>query len=99
MCYSIYILTNAISVIGGQIFLSVDLSNARIQHVINVCISISRVGSAAQIKSMKQVAGNSKLSLDRYLFRNNKMLRYYLCSANVLCLYHALMQSYLLVRG
>ncbi|CAN6454639.1 unnamed protein product [Victoria cruziana] len=58
---SAYIPTNVISITGGQIFLSADLFNAGICPAINVGISISRVGSAAQIKAMKQVAGKLKL--------------------------------------
>ncbi|KAI9088267.1 hypothetical protein K1719_029988 [Acacia pycnantha] len=54
---SSYIPTNVISIMDGQIFLSADLFNAGIRPAINVGISVSRVGSAAQIKAMKQVAG------------------------------------------
>ena len=54
---SAYIPTNVISITDGQIFLSADLFNAGIRPAINVGISVSRVGSAAQIKAMKQVAG------------------------------------------
>ncbi|PPD79199.1 hypothetical protein GOBAR_DD23866 [Gossypium barbadense] len=50
----------------GQIFLSPDLFNAGIRHAINVGISVSRVGSAAQITAMKQVAGKSKLELAQF---------------------------------
>ncbi|CAN1202056.1 ATP synthase subunit alpha, chloroplastic [Linum perenne] len=53
---SAYIPTNVISITDGQIFLSADLFNAGIRPAINVGISVSRVGSAAQIKAMKQVA-------------------------------------------
>ncbi|XVF31920.1 hypothetical protein REPUB_Repub17cG0036400 [Reevesia pubescens] len=60
---STYIPTNVISIIDGQIFLSFDLFNARIRHAINVGIFVSRVGSSAQIKTMKQVASKSKLEL------------------------------------
>jgi F-type H+/Na+-transporting ATPase subunit alpha len=63
---SAYIPTNVISITDGQIFLSVDLFNARIRPAINVGISVSRVGSAAQIKAMKQVAGKSKLELAQF---------------------------------
>ena len=56
-----YIPTNVISITDGQIFLSGDLFNAGIRPAINVGISVSRVGSAAQIKAMKQVAGKLKL--------------------------------------
>ncbi|PPS13018.1 hypothetical protein GOBAR_AA07623 [Gossypium barbadense] len=58
---SAYIPTNVISITDGQIFLSADLFNAGIRPAINVGISVSRVGSAAQINALKQVAGKSKL--------------------------------------
>ncbi|RZC45337.1 hypothetical protein C5167_038290 [Papaver somniferum] len=58
--------TNVISITDGQIFLSADLFNAGIRPAINVGISVSRVGSAAQIKSMKQVAGKLKLELAQF---------------------------------
>jgi F-type H+-transporting ATPase subunit alpha len=61
-----YIPTNVISITDGQIFLSGDLFNAGIRPAINVGISVSRVGSAAQIKSMKQVAGKLKLELAQF---------------------------------
>ncbi|XP_052620879.1 ATP synthase subunit alpha, chloroplastic, partial [Lactuca sativa] len=61
-----YIPTNVISIIDGQIFLYVDLFNAGIRPAINVGISVSRVGSAAQIKAMKQVAGKLKLELAQF---------------------------------
>lgn len=60
---SAYIPTNVISITDGQIFLSGDLFNAGIRPAINVGISVSRVGSAAQMKAMKQVAGQLKLEL------------------------------------
>nr|AVY52543.1 AtpA [Chimaphila japonica] len=60
---SAYIPTNVISITDGQIFLSADLFNAGIRPAISVGISVSRVGSAAQIKAMKQVAGKLKLDL------------------------------------
>nr|YP_010293746.1 ATP synthase CF1 alpha subunit [Juncus grisebachii]ULQ66883.1 ATP synthase CF1 alpha subunit [Juncus grisebachii] len=63
---SAYIPTNVISITDGQIFLSADLFNAGIRPAINVGISVSRVGSAAQIKAMKQVAGNLKLELAQF---------------------------------
>ena len=63
---SAYIPTNVISITDGQIFLSSDLFNAGIRPAINVGISVSRVGSAAQIKAMKQVAGKSKLELAQF---------------------------------
>jgi len=62
---SAYIPTNVIST-DGQIFLSGDLFNAGIRPAINVGISVSRVGSAAQIKAMKQVAGKLKLELAQF---------------------------------
>ncbi|CAM6042347.1 unnamed protein product [Sphagnum compactum] len=63
---SSYIPTNVISITDGQIFLSADLFNAGIRPAINVGISVSRVGSAAQIKAMKQVAGKLKLELAQF---------------------------------
>ncbi len=63
---SAYIPTNVISITDGQIFLSADLFNAGIRPAINVGISVSRVGSAAQTKAMKQVAGKSKLELAQF---------------------------------
>merc|ERR1712183_108572 len=61
---SAYIPTNVISITDGQTFLSNDLFNSGIRPAINVGISVSRVGSAAQVKAMKQVAGKLKLELD-----------------------------------
>ncbi|KAL2901356.1 ATP synthase subunit alpha chloroplastic [Bienertia sinuspersici] len=63
---SAYIPTNVISITDGQIFLSADLFNAGIRPAINVGISVSRVGSAAQIKAMKKVAGKLKLELAQF---------------------------------
>jgi F-type H+-transporting ATPase subunit alpha len=63
---SAYIPTNVISITDGQIFLSGDLFNAGIRPAVNVGISVSRVGSAAQIKAMKQVAGKLKLELAQF---------------------------------
>merc|ERR1712115_589892 len=63
---SAYIPTNVISITDGQIFLSNDLFNSGIRPAINVGISVSRVGSAAQIKAMKQVAGRLKLELAQF---------------------------------
>jgi F-type H+-transporting ATPase subunit alpha len=63
---SAYIPTNVISITDGQIFLSNDLFNSGIRPAINVGISVSRVGSAAQIKAMKQVAGTLKLELAQF---------------------------------
>ncbi|MEO1144775.1 MAG: F0F1 ATP synthase subunit alpha, partial [Cyanobacteria bacterium J06638_22] len=63
---SAYIPTNVISITDGQIFLSADLFNAGIRPAINAGISVSRVGSAAQTKAMKKVAGKLKLELAQY---------------------------------
>ena len=63
---SAYIPTNVISITDGQIFVETDLFNAGIRPAINVGISVSRVGSAAQAKAMKQVAGQLKLDLAQY---------------------------------
>ena len=63
---SAYIPTNVISITDGQIFLSGDLFNSGIRPAISVGISVSRVGSAAQIKAMKQVAGKLKLELAQF---------------------------------
>jgi len=64
---SAYIPTNVISITDGQIFLTSDLFNSGVRPAINVGISVSRVGGAAQIKSMKKVAGT--LKLDQAQFR------------------------------
>ena len=63
---SAYIPTNVISITDGQIFLESDLFNAGIRPAINVGNSVSRVGGAAQIKAMKQVAGTLRLDLAQY---------------------------------
>ena len=63
---SAYIPTNVISITDGQIFLETDLFYSGVRPAINVGISVSRVGSAAQIKAMKQVAGGLKLALAQY---------------------------------
>ncbi|MBD1860662.1 MULTISPECIES: F0F1 ATP synthase subunit alpha [Trichocoleus] len=63
---SAYIPTNVISITDGQIFLSSDLFNAGLRPAVNAGISVSRVGSAAQIKAMKQVAGKVKLELAQF---------------------------------
>nr|YP_009667457.1 ATP synthase CF1 alpha subunit [Cuscuta strobilacea]QCW07804.1 ATP synthase CF1 alpha subunit [Cuscuta strobilacea] len=63
---SAYIPTNVISITDGQIFLSADLFNAGLRPAINVGISVSRVGSAAQIKAMKQVVSKLKLELAQF---------------------------------
>jgi F-type H+-transporting ATPase subunit alpha len=61
-----YIPTNVISITDGQIFLETDLFNSGIRPAINVGLSVSRVGGAAQIKATKQVAGTLKLDLAQY---------------------------------
>ncbi|MDC3286591.1 F0F1 ATP synthase subunit alpha [Alphaproteobacteria bacterium] len=63
---SAYIPTNVISITDGQIFLETDLFYRGIRPAVNVGLSVSRVGSAAQIKAMKQVAGSIKLELAQY---------------------------------
>jgi len=61
-----YIPTNVISITDGQIFLETDLFNSGIRPAINVGLSVSRVGGAAQIKATKQVAGTLRLDLAQY---------------------------------
>jgi F-type H+-transporting ATPase subunit alpha len=63
---SAYIPTNVISITDGQIFLETDLFNSGIRPAINVGISVSRVGGAAQPKAMKKVAGSLRLNLAQY---------------------------------
>merc|ERR1712078_410601 len=63
---SAYIPTNVISITDGQIFLETELFYRGIRPAVNVGLSVSRVGSAAQIKAMKQVAGTLKLELAQY---------------------------------
>ena len=63
---SAYIPTNVISITDGQIYLQTDLFNSNIRPAIDVGISVSRVGSNAQTKAMKQVAGGLRLSLAQY---------------------------------
>src|SRR5436190_16061863 len=63
---SAYIPTNVISITDGQIFLESELFYKGIRPAINVGLSVSRVGSAAQVKAMKQVAGSLKLFLAQY---------------------------------
>jgi F-type H+-transporting ATPase subunit alpha len=63
---SAYVPTNVISITDGQIYLEVDLFNAGIRPAINVGNSVSRVGGAAQIKAMRQVAGTMRLDLAQY---------------------------------
>jgi F-type H+-transporting ATPase subunit alpha len=61
-----YIPTNVISITDGQIFLETELFNQGIRPAVNVGLSVSRVGSAAQTKAMKKVAGSIKLELAQY---------------------------------
>ena len=63
---SAYIPTNVISITDGQIFLETDLFYQGVRPAVNVGISVSRVGSAAQIKAMKEVAGKMKGELAQY---------------------------------
>ena len=63
---SAYIPTNVISITDGQIFLETELFFKGIRPAVNVGLSVSRVGSAAQIKAMKKVAGSVKLELAQY---------------------------------
>jgi len=63
---SAYIPTNVISITDGQIFLETELFNQGIRPAINVGLSVSRVGSAAQTKAMKKVSGSMKLELAQY---------------------------------
>ncbi len=63
---SAYIPTNVISITDGQIFLETELFNQGIRPAVNVGLSVSRVGSAAQTKAMKKVAGSIKLELAQY---------------------------------
>jgi F-type H+-transporting ATPase subunit alpha len=63
---SAYIPTNVISITDGQCFLETDLFNQGVRPAINVGVSVSRVGGAAQIKAMKEVAGSLRLDLSQY---------------------------------
>ncbi len=63
---SAYIPTNVISITDGQIFLETDLFNSGVRPAVNVGISVSRVGGAAQVKAMKKVAGTLRLDLAQY---------------------------------
>ena len=63
---SAFIPTNVISITDGQIYLEADLFNAGVRPAINVGRSVSRVGSSAQVKAMKKVAGTLRLSLSQY---------------------------------
>jgi F-type H+-transporting ATPase subunit alpha len=62
----VYIPTNVISITDGQIYLQADLFNANVRPAIDVGVSVSRVGGAAQIKAMKSVAGRLKLDLAQF---------------------------------
>ena len=63
---SAYIPTNVISITDGQIYLEADLFNSNIRPAVNVGLSVSRVGGSAQIKAMRQVAGQLRLDLAQY---------------------------------
>ena len=63
---SAYIPTNVISITDGQIYLQADLFNANVRPAVDVGVSVSRVGGAAQIKAMKEVAGRLKLDLAQF---------------------------------
>ena len=63
---SAYIPTNVISITDGQVYLEPNLFNAGVRPAINVGLSVSRVGGAAQVKAMKQVAGTLRLDLAQY---------------------------------
>jgi F-type H+-transporting ATPase subunit alpha len=63
---SAYIPTNVISITDGQIYLEADLFNANVRPAVNVGQSVSRVGSAAQTRAMRQVAGRLKIDLSQY---------------------------------
>merc|ERR1719162_1081679 len=63
---SAFIPTNVVSITDGQIFLETELFHKGVRPAINVGLSVSRVGSAAQIKAMKQLAGSLKLELAQY---------------------------------
>jgi F-type H+-transporting ATPase subunit alpha len=63
---SAYIPTNVISITDGQIYLEADLFNSNIRPAINVGLSVSRVGGAAQTKAMKSIAGTLRLELAQY---------------------------------
>ena len=65
-CLPAYIPTNVISITDGQCFLESDLFNQGVRPAINVGVSVSRVGGAAQIKAMKEVAGSLRLDLSQY---------------------------------
>jgi len=63
---SAYIATNVISITDGQIFVETELFNQGIRPAVNVGLSVSRVGSAAQVKAMKEIAGTLKLELAQF---------------------------------
>lgn len=79
---SAYIPTNVISITDGQIFLEAELFYKGIRPAINVGLSVSRVGSSAQVKAMKQVAGYAKLRpiSVRLLFANELFVDHLNCS-------------------
>ena len=64
--FSAYIPTNVISITDGQIYLEADLFNANVRPAVNIGLSVSRVGSTAQTKAMKQVAGRLRSELSQY---------------------------------
>merc|ERR1719378_1637477 len=72
---SAYIPTNVISITDGQIFLETEMFHKGIRPAVNVGLSVSRVGSAAQIKAMKQVAGTLKLELAQFRARRLRAVR------------------------
>jgi F-type H+-transporting ATPase subunit alpha len=63
---SAYVPTNVISITDGQIFLEADLFNSGVRPAVNVGLSVSRVGGAAQVKAMKKIAGTLRLDLAQY---------------------------------
>lgn len=63
---SAYVPTNVISITDGQLFLETDLFNSGVRPAINVGVSVSRVGGAAQVKALKQVAGSLRVDLAQY---------------------------------
>lgn len=64
--FQLYIPTNVISITDGQIFLETELFYKGVRPAINAGLSVSRVGSAAQLKTMKKVSGSLKLELAQY---------------------------------
>jgi F-type H+-transporting ATPase subunit alpha len=63
---SAYVPTNVISITDGQIYLEADLFNSNVRPAVNVGLSVSRVGSSAQTKAMRQVAGRLKIDLSQF---------------------------------